>query len=210
MGYQEIKIAKGAYQLFTATFKDVGAKTYDIQQAIPYQNGVKLTASGLQMQVCTAAGAYENPLSWRADKDGWCSGPKKTNYDIGQGQAVCVFNGTGADVFLRLSGEVEFEPWSKVIPTSSYQLIGNMMPMEIDIQNFKPYIGESVVSVSGLQLQVCTAAGAYENPISWRPDKNAWCSGPKAVTLPIVPGQAVVFLNGTGSEVKIFIDKDIQ
>ena len=211
MGYQEIKIASGAYQLFTPTFEEIGATTYDLQNVIPYQNGEKLAIGGLQLQVCTTAGTYENPLAWRADKDGWCSGPKKvTGVDLGQGRAVCVYNNTGADVFLRVSGEVELEPWSKTISTGSYELIGNMLPCEIDIQNFKPYIGDSPVSVSGMQLQVCTSSGTYENAIAWRSDKNGWCSGPKLVTLPIVPGQAVVFLNSTGSDVKLFIDKKIQ
>ena len=210
VGYQKITIPTG-YSLFSVTFQDVGSGDYDIQDIVPYQNGVVVTANArVNIQKMDTDGYYLQSYGFRNGKGGWCSGLTYVGRDavtFKDGEAMCINNTTGAEVQLQVSGAVALTPWSGVIPTG-FSLIGNMTPSTIDIQDIVPYDldGNVITANARVNIQKMDTAGYYLQSYGYRNGKGGWCSGLTYIgtgAVTFAPGEAACINNTTGAPIKL-------
>lgn len=190
-GYQHISIPKG-FSLYTVTFKNVGGGEYDVQNIIPYVGEAQLTgANQVTFQKCDKDGYYGTTYGWIQARGGWCQGmTKATDILLASGEAVC-FNSKVDGVTIQVSGEVELIPISKPL-TVGYNLVGNMNPCKINIQDIIPYDGESQLSgANQVTFQKCDTEGNYGTSYGWLAARGGWCQGMTKVTdVFLEPGEA--------------------
>ncbi len=211
VGYQNITVPSG-YSLFTVTFNDINGGNFDIQ-------GVKvLTAAGeaytvnnkVKFQKVAPNGAYGTIYNYRLSKGGWCQAatlvPAGT-VTLADGEGVALYNGESTSVILQVSGSVNLEPVSTAVSASSYQIIGNLTPVTVDIQDVIPYIGEAICSANNrVKIQKVGTDGSYGTIYNWRQAKGGWCQaatfiGRDAVTL--APGEGLAVYNGEAEAITL-------
>ena len=211
VGYQQITIQPG-YSLFTVTFENVNGEDYDIQDIkVLNANGSDYASNNkVRMQKVSPSGSYGTLYNYRLSKGGWCqaatfAGEKTVTFASGEG--VALYNGDTAALLLSVSGGVKLNPVSTAIPAGSYQIIGNMTPVTVDLQDVIPYIGDVVCSANNkVRVQKVTSSGSYDTLYNYRQSKGGWCRsatviGRNEVTL--APGEAVAVYNGETSAITL-------
>lgn len=213
VGYQEITIPAG-YSLFTVTFKDPTSATFDMRNIVPQV----ADKNKVYAQKCAADGSYTTLYNYRPDKLAWYQGIKALSEAVPlfNGEALCFNNKYENDVKLLVSGEVVVEPWSGAIP-SGYTLVGNMTPVEIDLQDIIPYdIAETpsiVADKNKVYLQKCGPDGSYLTLYNYRPDKGQWYQGIKTVergTVVFASGEAACLNNKYDTPIQLKFPAPIQ
>ena len=191
VGYQEISIPKG-FSLYTVTFKNVVGGDYNVQDMIPMVNGAQLTGMNqVTFQKCSTDGSYGTTYGWLQARGGWCQGMVKVNdVTLLSGEAVC-FNSKQENVMIRVSGAVELTPYSHALKTG-FNLVGNMTPATINLQDIVPYVGETqLTGMNQVTLQKCNTDGSYATTYGWLPARGGWCQGmAKVENVTFEPGEA--------------------
>ena len=211
VGYQEITIQPG-FGLFSVGFKNVGNQEFDIQNMECWQGGAKIELSSakcvIQKMMLDGDGGYDDSkiYSWkkRSGKTGWFDAANNYLVDgykvtLGDGEGVSINNKTEEPMQIRISGEVKLIPNSMLIH-DGFSLMGNMTPVDLDIQKIKVYNaeGELIESSSAkavIQLMMTDGDGGYDDSkiYSWkkRSGKTGWfdaannyLTGDYAVTIP--------------------------
>ena len=210
------------------TFKDVGSQTIDLQNVQVYKNGVlyenSLARLAFQKMLIDGdnEGSYDNTkiYSWKKKSGvtGWYKGNDYCKDEFAvqlmSGEGLSVNNTSGGELTLRVSGEVELNPWSMEIPTG-FSLIGNMTPVTLDLQDVKVYKADKETlyenSLARLAFQKMLIdgdnEGSYDNTkiYSWKKKSgvtgwykgNDYCKDEFAVSL--APGEAVSVNNTSGT-----------
>ena len=203
MGYQNITITPG-YQLFTVTFKDVSNAQYDVQDVkVLNTDGTEYaTLNKVRIQKLSAAGEYGTTYNYRLSKGGWCNGStvlERGEVLFADGEGVALNNLTAGDLVLQVSGAVNLTPVSTLVAAGSYQIIGNMTPVEVDIQDVVPYDGDTVYgTLNKIRIQKLGADGEYGTTYNWRESKGGWCNGATFIGRDVVtlkPGESVAVFN---------------
>ena len=219
MGYQQIPISQG-YQLFTVTFKDVTNSQYDVQdiKVLKADGSEYTTLNKVRIQKLSAAGEYGTTYNYRLSKGGWCDGAVVLNRGdvlLADGEGVALNNLATESLVLQVSGAVNLEPVSTTVAPNSYQIIGNMTPVEVDIQDVVPYDNDTVYgTLNKIRIQKLGADGEYGTTYNWRQSKGGWCNGATfigrdAVTLK--PGESVAVFNAdTAKSVSIHFPSPLE
>ena len=191
VGYQRISIPKG-FSLYTVTFKNVAGGNYNVQDIIPYVGDAQLSGMNqVTFQKCDLTGSYGTTYGWLPVRGGWCQGMTKvTDVTLSDGEAVC-FNSKVDDVTIQVSGAVEITPVSVSLSTG-FNLVGNMTPVELNIQDIIPYVGDAqLTGMNQATLQKCGTDGSYGTTYGWLPVRGGWCQGMTKVTdVTFLPGEA--------------------
>lgn len=205
VGYQTIKIAKGAYQLFTVTFEDVSLPQYDIQdiKVVTAEGADYTTNNKIKIQKISSNGDYATQYNYRQGKGGWCQSATfvgKGVVFLGSGEGVCVNNSdTVNDVYLRVSGAVTINPVSMTVAPSSFTIIGNMTPVEIDLQDVVPYAGDAIYATNNrIKVQKIKANGDYDTQYNYRKGKGGWCQSADYIgrdAVKLAPGESLCVNN---------------
>lgn len=205
MGYQELTLGPG-YHFMTVTFQDVGTKGYAVSGIDVYQNG-EMLSGGITFQGCDENGDYLKLYTYKGN-GAWKNGPKTCTDVLKPGEAVMFNNGTGEDVQLRVSGEVVLQPWTgELIP--GYNMVGNMTPNTISIQDFKAYDLAGNLLNGAVTIQRCNSDGDYLTLYTFK-GESGWKNGPKVSTEVFAPGEAALLNNGTGANIKIQFKAPIE
>ena len=213
VGYQTLTIPAG-YSIFTVTFKDVNSETYDLQNIVPQV----ADKNKVYAQKCAADGSYTTVYNYRPDKSEWYQGIKaiSTPVTLSNGEALCFNNKYDADITVQVSGEVVIEPWSGAVP-SGYMLVGNMTPVEIDLQDIVPYDTAATPAIiadkNKVYIQKCGTDGSYLTVYNYRPDKAAWYQGIKAVgrdEVKFAPGEAACLNNKYETAIQLKFPSPIE
>ena len=211
VGYQQIKIKPG-YSLFTVTFKNVNDTEYDIQDIkVVNADGSDYTSNNkVRMQKVSSDGSYGTLYNYRVSKGGWCQAATFAGRDavtFASGVGVALNNGDTSDLYLMVSGQVNLNPVSSSIPASSYQIIGNMTPVAVDIQDVVPYIGSDICSANNkVRVQKVKVDGSYDALYNYRLAKGGWCKSATFAgrdSLVLEPGEAVAVYNGEDSAITL-------
>ena len=194
------------------TFKDIGGAEYDIQniKVLTTEGTDYAVNNKVKMQKVSAAGEYLTAYNYRLSKGGWCQAATYVGtgaVTFADGEGVALYNGDTSALVLQVSGAVNLAPVSTEIPASSYKIIGNMTPVQVDVQDVIPYIGEEICSANNkVKIQKVGTDGEYGTAYNWRQTKGGWCQsatyiGREAVTLN--PGEALAVYNGELSAVTL-------
>ena len=155
-------------------------------------NGALLTGMNqVTFQKCSTDGSYGTTYGWLQARGGWCQGMTKVdNVTLKDGEAVC-FNSKLEGVVIRVSGSVEITPYSYALSTG-FNLVGNMTPATINLQDIVPYSGETELGgMNQVTLQKCNADGSYATTYGWLPARGGWCQGmTKVEDVTFAPGEA--------------------
>jgi hypothetical protein len=123
------------------------------------------------------------------------------------GEGVALYNGDSAALLLSVSGGVKINPVSTAIPAGSYQIIGNMTPVTVDLQDVIPYIGDVVCSANNkVRVQKVTSSGSYDTLYNYRLSKGGWCRSATVINrneVTLAPGEAVAVYNGEASAITL-------
>lgn len=198
--------------MFTATFKDVSGENYDVQDIkVLNTDGTDYTVNNkVKIQKLSSDGEYGTVYNYRQTKGGWCTGSTFVGRDavtFANGEGVALFNGADIDLVLQVSGAVDLAPVSTSVASDSYCIIGNMTPVEVDIQDVVPYIGEEICSANNkVKIQKLGADGEYGTVYNWRQSKGGWCTGSTYVgrdALKLAPGEGLAVNNGEASAITL-------
>ena len=207
VGYQNIRIGTG-YHLFTVTFGEVGSNdgSYNINGIKVYQNGEEYASNNkVILQKMDSTGAYLTSYNYRMGKGGWCiTNTLQTDVTLTSGEAVCLYNNTGADIDLQVAGAVNLEPWSAELSTG-YSLCGNMTPVTLNINDIVPYQnGEVYESNNKVILQKMDSTGAYLTSYNYRKGKGGWCiTNTLQEDVTLEPGESFCLYNNTGDKITL-------
>ena len=218
VGYQQIEIPAG-YSLFTVTFQDVAGGSYDVQNIkVLTAEGNDYTANNkVKINKLSSNGDYGSTYNYRLSKGGWCSSATYVGPGVimlADGEGLCVYNGETTSLKLQVSGAVNLTPVSTEIASATYKIIGNMTPVEVDVQDMIPYIGTTVCSNNNkVKINKILANGDYGPTYNYRNSKGGWCSsatyiGRDAVTLK--PGESLCVYNGEAEAITLQFPSPVQ
>ncbi len=219
VGYQQVTIKAKAYQLFTATFLDVEGDAYDIQGVkVVNADGTSYTANNkVKIQKVSSDGNYGTTYNYRFGKGGWCQNATFLGDGVvmlANGEGVALYNGDDNDLALMVSGKVNLTPVSMTIPSKTYQIIGNLTPVTVDIQNVKPFIGDVECSANNkVKIQKVLANGNYGTTYNYRKSKGGWCQNATflgAETVYLEAGEGVAVYNGEDEAITLHFPSPIS
>ena len=178
---------------------------------------MKTTAGGdysannrVKFQKVSASGDYGTTYNYRLAKGGWCNSATFVGRDVvmlNDGEGIAIYNGDAADLNLQVAGQVNLVPVSTPIPAASYQIIGNMTPVEVDIQDVIPYLGAEICSANNrVKIQKVLPNGDYGVTYNYRKTKGGWCNSATFIgrdALKLAPGEAVAVYNGEAEAITI-------
>ena len=198
--------------MFTTTFQDVQTSTYDIQNVkVVNADGSDYTLNNkVKIQKVTASGNYGTTYNYRQSKGGWCSAATYVGTGVvmlQDGEGVALYNGDANDLYLSVSGQVNLTPVSTTVPAASYQIIGNLTPVTVDIQSVKPYIGDTECTNNNkVKIQKVLENGNYGPTYNYRKAKGGWCSAATYIGTDVVylePGECVAVYNGESEAITL-------
>ena len=207
VGYQIIKVPAG-FTLFTPTFKGVAGELDLTTISICDENGADLPLyNEVGIQKMDASGAYLDTYGFCPDVGGWnvdFAAIEAEDVTFKVGETMCVANDSGADVYFKVSGEVDLI--NKNLVGQGFVLWGNSTPVEIDLTEV------SVVDAEGNELplynevgvQKMSADGAYLKGYGFCPDVGGWNIDFAAIEkgeFTLKPGEAVCVANDCGQDV---------
>jgi len=137
----------------------------------------------------SAANAYSSAVTFR-QKSGTWSG----NFTMPPGVGALYYNAGSADTVVTFVGQVQQGTYTVgVLPPAAFTLAGSPVPIGGDITNSTTAVG-LVASAGDLVSTFNGAANAYNNAVTWSAKSSTW-SGP----MPVAPGQAFLYYNGSAS-----------
>lgn len=216
VGYQLIKVPVG-YTLFTPTFEGVNGELDLTSIQICDENGAELSLiNEVGVQKMDSAGAYFDLYGYCPDAGGWnldFVAIETGDITFKNGETVCVANDSGADVYFKVSGQVDLVNMNKI--GTGFVLWGNSTPVKIDLTKVSVVDadGNELPLINEVGVQKMDSDGAYRDLYGFCPDAGGWNLDFAAIEegdFTLEPGEAVCVANDYGQEVYFKLPSPIK